>query len=134
MVTEKNPMGHPMVAPVAIQQGKWVGKNLKRIVQKKEMLPFVYHDKGAMATIGKNKAVVELGKMKFGGAFAWYVWMFIHLMSLVGFRNRVIVFFNWARNYFNSDRGMRLIIIPFKLSKVKRQRKKAFYDQQDMED
>ena len=133
MVTEKNPMGHPMVAPVAIQQGKWVGKNLKRVIQKKEMLPFVYHDKGAMATIGKNKAVVELGKMKFGGAFAWYVWMFVHLMSLVGFRNRVIVFFNWARNYFNSDRGMRLIIFPFKLSKVKRQRKKAFYDKQDVD-
>ncbi len=133
MITEKNPMGHPMVAPVAIQQGKWVGKNLKRINQKKEMSPFVYHDKGAMATIGKNKAVVELGKMKFGGAFAWYVWMFVHLMSLVGFRNRVIVFFNWARNYFNSDRGMRLIIIPFKLSKVKRQRKKAFYDKQDVD-
>ncbi len=132
MITEENPKGHPMVAPVAIQQGRWIGKNLKRIMQKKEMLPFVYHDKGAMATIGKNKAVVEMGKMKFGGAFAWYVWMFVHLMSLVGFRNRVVVFFNWARNYFNSDRGMRLIIFPFKLSKVKRQRKKAFYDQQKM--
>ncbi|MCW8897405.1 MAG: NAD(P)/FAD-dependent oxidoreductase [Flavobacteriales bacterium] len=133
MITEENPKGHPMVAPVAIQQGRWVGKNLKRIMQKKEMLPFVYHDKGAMATIGKNKAVVEMGKMKFGGAFAWYVWMFVHLMSLVGFRNRVVVFFNWARNYFNSDRGMRLIIFPFKLSKVKRQRKKAFYDKQDVD-
>ena len=132
MITEENPKGHPMVAPVAIQQGRWIGKNLKRIMQKKKMLPFVYHDKGAMATIGKNKAVVEMGKMKFGGAFAWYVWMFVHLMSLVGFRNRVVVFFNWARNYFNSDRGMRLIIFPFKLSKVKRQRKKAFYDQQKM--
>lgn len=132
MITKENPKGHPMVAPVAIQQGRWIGKNLKRIMQKKEMLPFVYHDKGAMATIGKNKAVVEMGKMKFGGAFAWYVWMFVHLMSLVGFRNRVVVFFNWARNYFNSDRGMRLIIFPFKLSKVKRQRKKAFYDQQIM--
>src|SRR5690606_7301313 len=87
MITEENPKGHPMVAPVAIQQGRWIGKNLKRIMQKKEMLPFVYHDKGAMATIGKNKAVVEMGKMRFGGAFAWYVWMFVHLMSLVGFRN-----------------------------------------------
>lgn len=130
MITEETPKGHPMVAPAAIQQGKHIAKNLKRINQGKEMVPFKYQDKGAMATIGKNKAVVELGKMKFGGAFAWYVWMFVHLMSLVGFRNRVVVFFNWMRNYFNSDRGMRLIITPFKLSKVKRERKKKFYAQQ----
>jgi len=123
-----------MVAPVAIQQGKNLAKNFKRVAQQKAMLPFNYLDKGAMATIGKNKAVVEIGKMKLGGAFAWYIWMFVHLMSLVGFRNRVVVFFNWTRNYFNSDRGMRLIIIPFKLSKEKRQRKKAFYDQQESTD
>jgi len=134
MISEEIPMGHPMVAPVAIQQGKNLAKNFKRIAQQKAMLPFNYLDKGAMATIGKNKAVVEIGKMKLGGAFAWYIWMFVHLMSLVGFRNRVVVFFNWTRNYFNSDRGMRLIIIPFKLSKEKRQRKKAFYDQQESTD
>ena len=74
----------------------------------------MYKDKGSMATIGRNKAVVDLKHYKFGGFFAWFVWMFIHLMSLVGFRNRVIVLFNWSYNYINFDKAARLIIRPFK--------------------
>lgn len=104
------PSGHPMVAPVAMQQGKHLAKNLKKMETNQELIPFSYKDKGAMATVGKNKAVVEIGKMKIGGVLAWFIWMAIHLMSLVGFRNKLVTFFNWTKNYFNSDRGMRLIL------------------------
>ena len=114
MQTEAFPNGHPQVAQPAIQQGKLLGKNLLRKINNKPMKPFVYKDKGSMATIGRNKAVVDLKHYKFGGFFAWFVWMFIHLMSLVGFRNRVIVFFNWTYNYINFDKAARLIIRPFK--------------------
>ena len=75
---------------------------------------FTYKDKGSMATIGRNKAVVDLNGFKFAGFFAWLVWMFIHLMALVGFRNRIVVFFNWSYNYINFDKAARLIIRPFK--------------------
>lgn len=126
MVSEAYPNGHPMVAPPAMQQGKLLGKNIVRQGKGQDMKPFVYKDKGAMATVGKNKAVVEIGKLKFGGTPAWGVWMVVHLMSLVGFRNKVITLFNWTKNYFNSDRGMRLIITPFDLQEEKRKRKKEW--------
>ncbi|WP_040279808.1 NAD(P)/FAD-dependent oxidoreductase [Psychroserpens damuponensis] len=113
MSTDNYPKGHPQVAQPAIQQGKLLGKNLLRLINKHDLKPFVYNDKGSMATIGRNKAVVDLKHFKFGGFFAWFVWMFIHLMSLVGFRNRVIVFFNWTYNYINFDKAARLIIRPF---------------------
>jgi NADH dehydrogenase len=114
MTSEDYPKGHPQVAQPAIQQGNLLGKNLLRLINKKPMKPFVYNDKGSMATIGRNKAVVDLKAFKFGGFFAWFIWMFVHLMSLVGFRNRVIVFFNWTYNYINFDKAARLIIRPFK--------------------
>ncbi|WP_029036596.1 NAD(P)/FAD-dependent oxidoreductase [Salinimicrobium xinjiangense] len=117
MQTEKYPKGHPMVAQPAIQQGKHLAINLKRILKGEKMLPFEYYDKGTMATVGRNKAVVDLGKMKFGGFFAWFIWMFIHLYFLVGFRNRLITFFNWVYNYVNFDKASRLIIRPFKSNK-----------------
>ena len=114
METEAFPQGHPQVAQPAIQQGTLLGKNLLKLIEGREMKPFVYNDKGSMATIGRNKAVVDLKHYKFGGFFAWFIWMFIHLMSLVGFRNRVIVLFNWSYNYINFDKAARLIIRPFK--------------------
>ncbi|WCO02642.1 NAD(P)/FAD-dependent oxidoreductase [Psychroserpens ponticola] len=114
MTTDVYPKGHPQVAQPAIQQGKLLGENILRLINNKPMQPFSYKDKGSMATIGRNKAVVDLKHFKFGGFFAWFVWMFIHLMSLVGFRNRVIVFFNWTYNYINFDKAARLIIRPFK--------------------
>ncbi|MBW2960533.1 NAD(P)/FAD-dependent oxidoreductase [Mesonia aestuariivivens] len=119
MQSENYPKGHPMVAQPAIQQGKHLAKNLERILKKQQLEPFNYFDKGTMATIGRNKAVVDLNKSTFGGFFAWFIWMFVHLWFLVGFRNRIITFFNWTYNYINFDRASRLIIRPFKLHKVK---------------
>lgn len=114
METEAYPKGHPQVAQPAIQQGKLLGKNLLRLINNQPLKPFVYKDRGSMATIGRNKAVVDLKHFKFAGFFAWFVWMFVHLMSLVGFRNRAITFFNWTYNYINFDKAARLIIRPFK--------------------
>ncbi len=118
METEEYPRGHPMVAQPAIQQGNHLVKNLKRHLNGKEMLPFKYLDKGSMATIGRNKAVVDLGKFRFGGFFAWFIWMFIHIWFLVGFRNRFVTLFNWVYNYINFDKASRLIIRPFKSKEV----------------
>ena len=117
MSNEEYPKGHPMVAQPAIQQGKHLAKNIKRHIEGKDMLPFKYFDKGTMATIGRNKAVVDMGKLRFGGFFAWFIWMFIHLWFLVGFRNRLITFFNWSYNYINFDKAARLIVRPFKNKK-----------------
>ncbi|GGX31754.1 NAD(P)/FAD-dependent oxidoreductase [Aquimarina muelleri] len=114
METANYPKGHPMVAQPAIQQGSHLAKNLKRLLKGKKMTPFIYFDKGSMATIGRNKAVVDIGKFQFGGFFAWFIWMFIHLWFLVGFRNRFVTFFNWSYNYINYDKAARLIVRPFK--------------------
>ena len=114
MVTKENPLGHPMMAQPAIQQGKQLGENMLRLIEKKPMEPFVYKDKGSMATVGRNKAVVDLPKFKFQGVFAWFVWMFVHLFFLIGFRNRMVVFVNWVYNYIRFDREARLIIRPYK--------------------
>lgn len=107
---EAYPNGHPGVAQVALQQAKQLATNFKRLHASDEMRPFTYKDLGSMATIGRHKAVVELPFIKFGGYLAWYVWMFIHLMALVGFRNRFMVFVNWVWNYFMYDRAHRIII------------------------
>ena len=114
MQTTEYPKGHPQVAQPAIQQGEHLAKNLKNLLSGKQMKAFKYYDKGTMATVGRNKAVVDLKSAKFGGFFAWFIWMFVHLMALVGFRNRVIVFFNWAYNYINFDKAARLIVRPYK--------------------
>lgn len=118
MKSEAYPKGHPMVAQPAIQQGELLAKNLERLIEGKKLKPFEYYDKGTMATIGRNKAVVDLKKYTFGGFFAWFVWMFVHLWFLVGFRNRIVTFFNWTNSYINFDRAARLIIRPFKKNKV----------------
>ncbi|SHJ88593.1 NAD(P)/FAD-dependent oxidoreductase [Pseudozobellia thermophila] len=114
METEAYKAGHPQVAQPAIQQGEHLAENLKRLMQGRPMVPFAYNDKGTMATVGRNRAVVDLKKVKFSGFLAWFVWMFVHLMALVGFRNKVIVFFNWAYNYINYDKAARLIVRPYK--------------------
>lgn len=114
MVTEACPLGLPMMAQPAIQQGSQLGDNILKLIEKKPMKPFVYKDRGAMATIGRNKAVVDMPHFKFQGIFAWYVWMFVHLFFLIGFRNRMVVFVNWVYNYVRFDREARLIIRPFK--------------------
>ncbi|TQI71037.1 NADH dehydrogenase [Gramella sp. Hel_I_59] len=114
MATEDFPRGHPMVAQPAIQQGKHLAKNIKRLIKGEPLEAFDYFDKGTMATVGRNRAVVDLHKWKFSGFFAWFVWMFVHLWFLVGFRNRAVTFFNWLYNYVNFDKAARLIIRPFK--------------------
>jgi NADH:ubiquinone reductase (H+-translocating) len=106
----KAPKGHPMMAPPAQQQGRLVAKNIKKLMEKEPLKPFRYFDKGSMATVGRHKAVVDMKGIRFQGFFAWYVWMFVHLMSIVGFRNRVFTFFSWMWNYFSYDRSNRLII------------------------
>lgn len=114
METEKYPMGHPMMAQPALQQGALLADNLIKKIQNQKRKPFLYHDKGAMATIGRNKAVVDLPKWHFNGVFAWFVWMFVHLFSLIGFKNKAVVFMNWVYNYIRFDREGRLIIRPYK--------------------
>ena len=114
MSSEQYPQGHPMMAQPAMQQGRLLAENLIKIINKKEPKPFEYKDKGSMATIGRNKAVVDLPKFKFSGVFAWFVWMFVHLFSLIGFKNKAVVFLNWVYNYIRFDREARLIMRPFK--------------------
>src|SRR5687768_10147699 len=104
------PNGHPMMAPPAMQQGELLAQNIDRLIHNKPMSPFRYKDKGAMATVGRNKAVVDLKNLRFQGFFAWFVWMFVHLLSLIGFRNKIFVFINWFVSYFSYDKSNRLII------------------------
>lgn len=113
MQLKDNPNGHPMMAQPAIQQGRNLGDNLVRLLEDQPLQPFVFRDKGTMATIGRNKAVVDIGNLRFQGVFAWFVWMFVHLFFLIGFRNRIIVFINWVYNYVRFDRHARLIIRPY---------------------
>lgn len=115
--TDKNfPEGHPQVAQVAIQQGINLADNFKLMHQNKPLNSFEYNDKGSMAIIGKNKAVVDLpkSKMHFKGFFAWMIWLFIHLISLITYRNRINTFYHWMIAYFSKDQSLRMIIRPDK--------------------
>ena len=105
------PKGHPQVAPAAMQQAHHLVKNLLRA--EKERSPFSYFDKGSMATIGRYKAVLDVRSLHLGGAIAWFGWIFVHVMSLVSFRNRVMVLFNWAWKYMSWKNTIRLIIRPY---------------------
>ena len=104
------PKGHPQLAQVAIQQGNRLVKNVKAELKGRAKVPFKYKNLGTMATVGRNKAVVELPRMKFYGFFAWIVWMLIHLRSILGVRNKFIVFLNWVWNYFTYNLSLRVII------------------------
>jgi NADH dehydrogenase len=110
MLTKATPQGHPMMAPPAMQQGSLLGKNLQNLLHHKPMKPFVYKDQGAMATIGRNRAVVDLKWLRTQGFFAWFIWMFVHLISIVGYRNRLVVFVNWMWSYLSYDKSNRLIV------------------------
>ncbi len=107
------PNGHPMVATVAQQQGVLLGKNILKIISNQAPKPYTYLNLGSMATIGRNKAVFEIFGIKMQGYIAWLGWMFIHLMLLVGFRNRLVVFLNWMWNYISYQRAIRIITRPF---------------------
>lgn len=110
MAAEDYPNGHPQVAQVAIQQGANLARNLKAIKKKADLKPFKYTDKGSMATIGRNRAVADLPFLKFSGFIAWLTWMFVHLMAIVGVKNRLLIFINWMWNYMTYDQSLRLIL------------------------
>lgn len=113
MTTKENPHPHPMVAQVAIQQGKRLAENLNLSTKGKPMVPFHYRNYGTLATIGRNRAVADFPVIHLQGRLAWFTWIFIHLIQLVGFRNRLVVFVNWMWSYVNYDSAIRLIIRPF---------------------
>jgi NADH dehydrogenase len=100
----------PMVAPVAIQQGKFIAKQIKRLTQNKALTAFKYLDKGSMATIGRNKAIVQVKGIKIAGALAWLIWLWLHLFYLLGGRNKIGTMADWTWNYLTFDRGNRHIM------------------------
>jgi NADH dehydrogenase len=110
MISSEMPNGLPGVAPAAIQQGEHLAKNLAHIIKGEPTVPFKYVDKGTLATIGRNKAVADLGKLHFQGFFAWLLWGFVHILSLAGFSNKLSVFLTWFINYFNKNSDNRLVV------------------------
>ncbi|GGE33811.1 MULTISPECIES: NAD(P)/FAD-dependent oxidoreductase [Sphingobacterium] len=110
MITDENPRGLPGVAPVAQQQGKYVAKHIMNKLNKQETENFKYFDKGSMATVGRNRAVVDMGSLHLKGFIAWMTWMFVHLVSIFGFRNRLVTFVNWSIKFLTKNSGIRLII------------------------
>ncbi|MBL1410158.1 NAD(P)/FAD-dependent oxidoreductase [Sphingobacterium faecale] len=111
MITEDTPRGLPGVAPAAQQQGKYVAQHIMNIISgKPNEESFKYFDKGSMATVGRNRAVVDMGKIHMKGFIAWLTWMFVHLVSIFGFRNKVITFVNWSIKFLTKNSGIRLII------------------------
>jgi NADH:ubiquinone reductase (H+-translocating) len=108
--TEQNPKGHPQVAQVAIQQAKNLGRNFVKMSKHKPLKPFKYKNFGALATVGRHLAVADLPGIHFFGFAAWYIWMFVHLMAILGVKNRVFVFLNWLWSYITFDQSLRLII------------------------
>lgn len=112
--------GHPQLAQVAIQQGANLAKNLIRLDKGKEMKPFHYRNLGAMATVGRNRAVAEFSHVKMAGFFAWFMWLVVHLRSILGVRNKLIVMFNWMWNYFSYSQSLRMIIYAKKAKEVRK--------------
>lgn len=110
METPRYPKGHPQVANVAINQGKNLANNLMAAMKNKSLKPYEYRDLGSMATVGRNKAIVDLPGISFAGTLAWYVWMFLHLMLILSVRNKLIIFINWAFNYVTKNSALRLIL------------------------
>jgi hypothetical protein len=109
---EKFPNGHPQVAQVAIQQAVNLVKNLQNELKNKPWKPFKYNNLGSMATIGKKMAVVDLPFVSFQGSFAWLVWLFVHLMAILGVKNKLMVFLTWSWKYLSFDPSLRLLIRP----------------------
>lgn len=112
LISDTTPKGHPQVAQVAIQMAKCLAKNLNGKLKGKTPTKFVYSDRGSLATIGRNAAVADLGKFRFGGRVAWWLWLWVHILSIVGMRNRISVFIDWVWSYLNYDVSLRLLIRP----------------------
>ena len=111
---EEFPQGLPMVAQPAIQQGQYLANYFENLIDNKKQKLFIYKDKGSIATIGRNKAVVDINNKHFNGVFAWFLWLFVHLMAIIGFKNKAEILVNWIHNYIKFDRESRLIITPYK--------------------
>ena len=109
---EDYPNGHPQLAQVAIQQAELLAKNILRMERGEDIKPFAYRNLGTMATIGRKKAVAEIWKARFGGFSAWLLWLVVHLRSILGVKNKTVVFLNWMWNYFNYRQSLRLILKP----------------------
>jgi len=107
---EQNGALLPMLAPVAMQAGERAAANVERLIRGEAAQPFHYRDRGTMATIGRSAAVAEIGPVKLSGFIAWVMWLTLHIVELIGFRNRLIVLLSWAWNYFSYDRAVRLIM------------------------
>jgi NADH dehydrogenase len=114
LISKDAPKGHPQVAQAAIQQGKYLAQMLTNLINGIPSKPFEYRDKGSLATVGKRRAVADLGKLNFAGYFAWLLWSIVHLMSISGFRNKLLVGLNWAVSYFTYEKSNRVIIRSFK--------------------
>lgn len=99
----------PAVAPAAIQQGRAAARNILRTIRRQSRKPFHYWDKGNLATIGRSRGVAQFGQLYFSGRLAWLLWLFVHIMYLAGFRNRLVVLFEWAYAYLTDQRGARLL-------------------------
>lgn len=110
METPLYPKGHPQLANVAINQARNLAKNLENMMKNKELVPYEYRDLGSMATLARNKAIVDLPFLSFKGFFAWVIWMFLHLMLILSVRNKLIIFINWAWGYIFKDTALRLIL------------------------
>jgi NADH dehydrogenase len=110
METPKYPKGHPQVANVAINQGRNLAGNFNRLLKGRKLVQYEYRDLGSMATVGRNKAIVDLPLVSFRGYLAWYFWMFLHLMLILSVRNKLIIFINWAWNYITKNSSLRLIL------------------------
>ena len=114
MISDDLPRGHPMVAQAAMQEGIHLAKNINNKLKGKQTKSFIYKDKGSMATIGKKRAVADIGNSFIGGFFAWILWSTIHLLFIIGFKNKFLVGLNWGMNYITYDKGNRLIIRKYK--------------------
>ena len=112
MVTTDYPNGHPQVVQPSIQQAGLLANNLRSMIKGKPLRPFKYKNKGSMATIGRNDAVAELSKVRFRGFFAWLLWLLVHLMSIVGVKNRLFILINWMWSYVTYDQSLRILIKP----------------------
>ena len=112
MITTDYPNGHPQVVQPSIQQAGLLANNLRSMIKGKPLRPFKYKNKGSMATIGRNDAVAELSKVRFRGFFAWLLWLLVHLMSIVGVKNRLFILINWMWSYITYDQSLRILVKP----------------------
>ncbi|MBE0646513.1 MAG: NAD(P)/FAD-dependent oxidoreductase [Bacteroidales bacterium] len=119
MISDKRPAGHPLLALPAIQQGHNLARNLLSTREGRPLNPFTYNDLGIMSTIGRNQAVAELRFGRFHGFIAWFMWMFVHLIRLVGFRNRLSILSDWIWNYFTYEYTFRIISQPFRKTRCR---------------